>query len=172
MTYTDNHDQNSWDGLPQEIYGDAYEAAIVLQFTGEGIPLIYSGQECANSNRLEFFEKDPIIWECDAPLNVLFKDLVQLKTDNPALHNGAWGATTTKVENSNAQKVFSFIRRHADGNTVLVVANLSDASQTFTFTDALPSGEYSTFRTDAPITIGTDAMTLPAWGWSIYYRDE
>lgn len=172
MTYTDNHDQNSWDGLPQDIYGEAYEAAVVLQFTGEGIPLIYSGQECANPNSLEFFEKDPIVWNCEAPLNQLFKDLIQLKTDNPVLHNGAWGATTTKVENSNSQNIFSFIRRNDDGNAILVVANLSDDAQTFQFTDTLPSGTYRTFRSDTPIIIGMDPMTLPPWGWSVYYRGE
>lgn len=168
MTYTDNHDQNSWDGLPQEIYGDAYDAAIVLQFTGEGIPLIYSGQECMNPNRLEFFEKDPIVWNCDDPVNQLFKDLVQLKTDNSALHNGAWGATTTQVENSNAQSVFSFVRRNPDGNKVLVVANLSDETQSFAFTDALPHGDYTAFRTDEPAIIGAEERTLPAWGWAVY----
>lgn len=170
MTYTDNHDQNSWDGLPQEIYGEAYEVAIVLQFTGEGIPLIYSGQECLNPNRLEFFEKDPIVWDCDAAVNALFRDLVQLKTDNPVLHNGAWGATTTKVENSNAQKVFSFIRRNDAGEAVLVVANLSDTPQSFAFSDALPHGDYTTFRTNESITIGAETRRLPAWGWSIYVR--
>lgn len=170
MTYTDNHDQNSWDGLPQEIYGDAYEAAIVLQFTGEGIPMIYSGQECLNPNRLEFFEKDPIVWNCDAPINALFKDLIQLKTDHPVLHNGAWGTTTTKVENSNPQNVFSFIRRNQDGDTVLVVANLSDDAQNFAFTDGLPHGDYTTFRTGDAVTIGSDERTLPAWGWAVYVR--
>lgn len=171
MTYTDNHDQNSWDGLPKNIYGDAYEAAIVLQFTGEGIPLIYSGQECANPNQLEFFEKDEIVWNCDDPLNALFRDLVQLKTDNPVLHNGAWGATTTKVENSNPQKIFSFIRRNDDGNAVLVIANLSDTPQSFVFTDGLPKGDYRTFRTNAPVTLGDEMQTLPAWGWMVYVRD-
>ena len=171
MTYTDNHDQNSWDGLPQDIYGETYEAAIVLQFTGEGIPLIYSGQECANPNRLEFFEKDPIVWNCDDPLNALFRDLVQLKTDNPVLHNGAWGATTTKVENSNAQNVFSFIRRDGDGNAVLVIANLSDTAQSFAFTDGLPKGDYRTFRTNVPVTLGDEVQSLPAWGWAVYVRN-
>ncbi|MGB6229851.1 MAG: alpha-amylase family glycosyl hydrolase [Litorimonas sp.] len=170
MTYTDNHDQNTWDGLPQDIYGDAYEAAIVLQFTGEGIPLIYSGQECANPNRLEFFEKDPIVWNCDDPLNALFRDLIQLKTDNPVLHNGAWGARTTKVENTNPDKVFSFIRRNAAGNAVLVTANLSDTPQSFAFTDALPQGDYTTFRTNEAVTIGTETRTLPAWGWAVHVR--
>ncbi|MEL7518391.1 MAG: alpha-amylase family glycosyl hydrolase, partial [Pseudomonadota bacterium] len=30
MVYTDNHDQNSWDGVASEIYGPAYETAIAL----------------------------------------------------------------------------------------------------------------------------------------------
>ena len=171
MTYTDNHDQNSWDGLPQEIYGDAYEVAIVLQFTGEGIPLIYSGQECANPNRLEFFERDPIVWRCDDPLNALFTDLVALKTDNPVLHNGAWGARTTKVENSNAQKVFSFIRRNDDGDAVLVVTNLSDTPQTFRFTDALPRGDYREFRSDRAVTVTDAERSLAAWGWQVLVRN-
>ena len=170
MTYTDNHDQNSWDGLPQEIYGDAYEAAIVLQFTSEGIPMIYSGQECANSNRLEFFEKDPIVWNCDDAINALMTDLVQLKTDNPVLHNGAWGARATKVENSNPQNVFSFIRQNEAGNAVLVTANLSDEAQSFAYTDGLPLGDYDAFRTNVPVTIDASTMTLPAWGWTVHVR--
>lgn len=170
MAYTDNHDQNTWDGLTQEIYGDAYEAAIVLSFTGDGIPLIYNGQECDNRNQLEFFERDPIEWNCEAEIGNLFRDLVQLKTDNPALHNAPWGATTTIVETSNSKEVFSFIRRNEAGNAVLVVANLSDAPKSFAFTDSLAHGDYSAFRTEEALTIGSEERTLPAWGWAVYVR--
>ena len=55
MVYTDNHDQNSWDGLASEIYGPAYEAAIALSFVGPGIPLIYNGQEADLDRQLAFF---------------------------------------------------------------------------------------------------------------------
>ncbi|MGB3456289.1 MAG: alpha-amylase family glycosyl hydrolase [Litorimonas sp.] len=170
MAYTDNHDQNTWDGLTQEIYGDAYEAAVVLSFTGDGIPLIYNGQECDNRNRLEFFERDPIEWNCEADVGDLFRELVQLKTDNPVLHNAPWGATTTQVENTNPQSVFSFIRRNDAGEAVLVAANLSDTPQSFAFTDALPLGDYETFRTGERVTIGTEERMLPAWGWSVHVR--
>lgn len=171
MTYTSNHDQNSWDGTPFEIYGDAYEATIALQFTAEGIPLIYNGQEGANDKRLEFFEKDLINWNLDSPLNELFKDLVQFKTDNPALWNGAWGARTTNVETDNAQKVFSFIRRK-DGNAVLGVFNLSDAPQKVVFTDALPLGDYKTFPDANVVKITADTrLELEPWGYRLYSRD-
>jgi len=34
MAYTENHDQNSWDGTTDEIYGEALEAAMALSFVG------------------------------------------------------------------------------------------------------------------------------------------
>lgn len=175
MKYTSNHDQNTWDSLPQDIYGDAYEAAMVLQFTGDGIPLIYSGQECLNPNRLEFFEKDEIIWNCDTRdgkrINALFKDLVQLKTDNPVLHNGAWGAPAKMIETSQPEQIISFIRRNDNGNAVLVFANLSDEDQSFSFVDELPLGPYKTFRTGETVTMSAEEQSLPAWGWAIYVRN-
>lgn len=170
MTYTDNHDQNTWDGLAQEIYGDAYDAAIVLSFTGDGIPLIYSGQECMNPNQLAFFEKDEIVWNCDDQVNGLFKDLVQLKTDNQVLHNGPWGVPSAQIETTNPDNILSFIRQNEDDNAVLVVANLSDQEQSFTFADATSHGDYMTFRSNESVTIGVEARTLPAWGWAVYVR--
>ena len=60
MTYIANHDQNAWEGTEFERFGPALHNAIVLSFVGEGIPLIYNGQEAGNAKRLKFFEKDPI----------------------------------------------------------------------------------------------------------------
>ncbi|MEP4051088.1 MAG: alpha-amylase family glycosyl hydrolase [Litorimonas sp.] len=170
MTYTSNHDQNTWDGIPQDIYGDAYEVAMVLSFTGEGIPLIYNGQECANEKRLEFFEKDLIAWRCDDPVNSVFADLVTLKSENPALHNGVWGGDLIGLENSNPQNVFSFTRRKGD-NEVLVMMNLSNEFQSFRFSDALPLEQYSSFPANKSVRMTRDELTLPPWGWAVYVRD-
>ncbi len=63
MTFVSNHDKNAWEGTMYEQFGDGLEAAIVLSVVGEGMPLIYNGQEAGNSKRLEFFEKDPIQWK-------------------------------------------------------------------------------------------------------------
>ena len=162
MAYTDNHDQNTWDGLTQEIYGDAYEAAVVLSFTGEGIPLIYNGQECDNRNRLEFFERDPIEWNCEADIGDLFRDLVALKTANPALHNAPWGGRLVEVEDG-SDAVFSFTRE-ADGNRVLVMMNLSGTDQTLEATPA--AGRYADWRSGETVELG-GALTLPAWGYRV-----
>lgn len=170
MTYTSNHDQNSWDGTMFDIYGDALPAAIALSFVGEGIPLIYNGQEAGSNKRLEFFEKDEIQWDYDHPLGALFKDLVTLKTDNPVLWNGAWGARTVKVENDNPQKIFSFIRQR-DGDAVLAVFNLSNSPQTLRFTDSLPYGNYTPFRSNTTVSISDAPLTLEPWDYRIYVRN-
>jgi glycosidase len=168
MAYTSNHDQNTWDGLPMEIYGDAYEAAIVLSFIGEGVPLIYNGQECYNENRLEFFEKDPIEWTCDHSVNALFKELVQFKTDNPALHNGAWGGRAEPVETSNAQTVLSFTRSVGE-NRVLAVFNLSAEPQSVSLTDPKIEGSYTDMATSQPVTIKSGAaIELEPWEWRVH----
>lgn len=174
MAYTDNHDQNTWDGLTQEIYGDAYETAIVLQFTGEGIPLIYNGQECDNRNRLEFFEKDKIEWRCDDPIGGLFSVLVELKTVTPALHNAPWGARQVPIETTNPENILSFVREK-DGSKIVVTANLSDAPQTFEYLDDAAMGQYNVFPmgkgTATEVLVTEGETTLPPWGWSVHVRN-
>jgi len=116
------------------------------------------------------FEKDLIDWRCDDSLNELFTELVRLKENNPALHNGVRGASLTEVENTNAQNVFSFIRQN-ESNSVLVVANLSDETQIFRLSDELELGQYLAFRSNKSLIVTHDEMSLPAWGWSVYVRN-
>lgn len=174
MTYTDNHDQNTWDGLTQDIYGDAYETALVLQFTGEGIPLIYNGQECDNRNRLEFFEKDEIAWSCDNSIGDLFNALVELKTATPALHNAPWGARQVPLKTTSPESILSFVREK-DGSKIVITANLTDEPRTFEYLDEAPIGRYTVFPTGTgtptEVLVTEGEKTLPAWGWSVHVRN-
>ena len=52
MTFVSNHDKNAWEGTEYEQFGDALDAAIVLSVVGEGIPLVYNGQEAGSDKRL------------------------------------------------------------------------------------------------------------------------
>ena len=58
MSFTTNHDENSWNGTVGERLGDAAEIMTVLTYVMPGTPLIYSGQEYGLDKRLAFFEKD------------------------------------------------------------------------------------------------------------------
>ncbi|WP_066529195.1 alpha-amylase family glycosyl hydrolase [Erythrobacter sp. CCH5-A1] len=167
MVYTENHDQNSWDGVAAQIYGPAYEAAIALSFVGSGLPLIYNGQEADNNRQLKFFERDPIVWK-EGRYDPLFRKLIALKTANPALHNGRFGAAMVEVPNSAAADVYAFTRGEK-GARVFAVFNLSPRPQSITFSQARHHGSYTDAMTGAPaLFAGGESLDLPAWGYRIY----
>lgn len=166
MNYVENHDSNSWEGTVNENFGDAQKAIMALQFIAEGIPMIYNGQEACHNKRLEFFEKDPIKWqECD--YDEYFTKLIKLKSENPALHNGKWGARMVKVENDKPQKIFSFLRKK-DNNKILALFNFSKSKESFKITDSFTNGTYKNFETGQDETIdGNQSIELEPWGFKI-----
>jgi glycosidase len=62
MTFTNDHDENSWNGTDRELYGDGARAMAVLAATLPGMPLVYTGQEDGLDKRLKFFDRDTIQW--------------------------------------------------------------------------------------------------------------
>lgn len=167
MVYTENHDQNSWDGVAAEIYGPAYEAAMALSFVGPGLPLIYNGQEADNDRQLKFFERDPIIWR-EGKHAALIARLIALKTDNPALHNGRFGAALVEVPTDATADVFAFTRGDK-GARVFAVFNLSPRPHRIGLSHARHHGTYADALTGAPASFkGGESLDLPAWGYRIY----
>ncbi|MEL6276622.1 MAG: alpha-amylase family glycosyl hydrolase, partial [Bacteroidota bacterium] len=97
MNFITNHDENSWSGTVEERMGDNWAPMAVLVSTIEGAPLIYSGQEAGLNRRLEFFEKDSIDFS-DKSRYPFYTALNELKHDNQALWNGAYGGKTTFID--------------------------------------------------------------------------
>jgi 1,4-alpha-glucan branching enzyme len=166
MTYTENHDQNAWEGTEFERFGPALENAIVLSFIGEGMPLIHNGQEAGNTKRLKFFDKDPIIWESH-PNEALFKKLITFRDAHSALWNAPWGGTMTPVVNSAPGKVLSFTRANG-GDKVFALFKMSGTEQTIRFTDGPVLGTYRDYNSGQSVTIGPDSsITLAPWSHTI-----
>ena len=91
VNFVSNHDENSWNGTIEERFGDAGLTYFVLASTyGNGMPLIYSGQEMGLNHRLSFFGKDQIKWE-RPELGPFYARSLELKHKNPALWNGNFG---------------------------------------------------------------------------------
>lgn len=169
MIMTSNHDQNAWEGTEFEWFGPAREAAIVLSIVGEGIPLIYNGQEAGNEKRLAFFERDPIVWR-EHSQGALFKTLFALKHANKALWNGQWGGRMHAVVNTAPSQVLSFFRR-VEEDQVFAAINFSDQARTVTFKATHHHGAYvDAFTGEAVDVDGAMAMTLPAWGYRVLVR--
>ena len=166
MTFVSNHDKNAWDGTEYEQFGEALEAAIVLSVVGEGMPLIYNGQEAGNEKRLEFFEKDPIEWREHA-MGELYRRLFELKRTNTALWNGRWGATMLEVPSTALDAVLSFVRRNQQDN-VFAVLNFSAKPQTVEFTGTLHHGVYTDFTTGEPVQVTEQtSIALEPWGYRV-----
>ena len=146
MTFTSNHDENSWNGTDRELYGEGADVMAVLAATLPGMPLVYSGQESGFDRRLKFFDKDQIDWGSYRRAG-LYKELLALKKRHPsALTNSHEPGNLELIETGNA-KVFAF-RRIGKGDVVTVVANLSaEPAQV-----QLPGGR---------------EVSLKPWGWSI-----
>lgn len=167
MTFVANHDKNAWEGTEFEQFGDGLNAAIVLSVVGDGIPLIYSGQEAGNTRRLAFFEKDPIEWRRH-PQGELYRKLFALKKRNTALWNGRWGATMIKVPNTFPTHILSFVRQN-DKDKVFVVINFTDQPQTVTFEDTLHHGRYVEDFSGNAVEFGaSSSLELEPWGYRVF----
>ena len=90
LSFTSNHDENSWSGTEFERMGDAWQAMAVLCWTlPSSQPLIYTGQEIGYDHRFAFFEKDPIPeWKTNS-YTEFYRYLNSIRHSHPALDAGA-----------------------------------------------------------------------------------
>lgn len=169
MTFVSNHDKNSWEGTEYEQFGGALDASIVLSVIGDGMPLIYNGQEAGNRKRLAFFERDPIQWKQD-PQGELYRKLFALKKSKTALWNGQWGALMVHVPNSAQKEVLSFVRQDANGK-VFAVFNFSDKPQRVNFQQALFPDTYTDFTSGNAVELAQDTtLELAPWDYRVFLR--
>jgi glycosidase len=142
---------------------------MVLSFVGDGIPMIYNGQEAGNPRRLEFFERDPIAW-CTHPNGALYADLIALKKKTSALWNGEWGAMMVHVPNDRLAQVLSFVHQDANGK-VFAVFNLSPTAQKVRFEQTLFQGSYTGHFSRKSATLdASTALELKPWEYRVFVR--
>jgi 1,4-alpha-glucan branching enzyme len=167
LMFLSNHDENAWNGTQFEQFGDALENAIALSVVGEGIPLIYNGQEAGNRKRLAFFEKDSIEWKKHS-VGDLYQKLLALKKRNSALWNGRWGAEMVGVPNSAQDAVFSFVRAN-ESDRVFAVFNFSPQDQSVRFSDSLFRGNYRDVMNGESVSLGEDSVfDIKPWTFRLF----
>lgn len=127
LTFTSNHDENSWSGTEMERMGRYHRLMALLTFTlPHSQPLIYTGQEIGFDHRLQFFEKDPIpSWEANDYTDY-YKMLTGMRHAHPALQPEA-AYECIDLDNDSCLA----FRRFADGDTVTVFVNLSHSTVSF-----------------------------------------
>lgn len=137
LLFTSNHDENTDVGTEYEKYGVAAKAMAVFTCTWPGIPLIYSGQEKPNYNRLAFFEKDAIDWSGPVELHDFYKIMLMLRKKNKALQESA---SVLVVPSGHPEMLVYLCRRQSD--KVLVLLNLSKSPASFSINHPAIAGSY------------------------------
>jgi len=127
LLFTSNHDENSWNGSAIERLTFSLEVCNVLCFTLPGIPLIYSGQEAGNYQKLSFFTKNHIDWKHDK-MTPFYQHLCEIKHRNPALWNGDFGGKYSIVANNCEEHIYSFTRQK-ENDQIIVLCNFSPDHQ-------------------------------------------
>lgn len=129
IRFIDNHDiaNDAYDNRLERAWGARrVQAALVALFTLDGVPMIYNGQEVADTARHSIFGRMPIDWASgDRPTGqarlAFCRQLCALRSGERALTRGdvIW------VDNDQPEAVLSFLRRTPD-EEVLSVVNLAD----------------------------------------------
>jgi len=168
--FTSNHDENSHSGSEYERMGQAAKAFAVFCATWNGIPLIYSGQELPNSQRLQFFEKDPIQWTGNFGLHNFYRTLLDLHSNHPALRAGDENVKTYLISTSENEHIFSYVRKNGE-REVLVILNLSVNDLHFEIRDEMVSGIYRDIFSGETIDLSAKkSLDIHAWGYLVYEK--
>jgi glycosidase len=169
MTFTDNHDKNSWEGNQFSNFGDGLQASMVLACVVNGMPLVYSGQEAGLDRSLAFFDKDLIQWKAH-PFFEMYKKLFALKHKNQALWNGAAGGEMVRVYNNRPDKVLSF-SREKNGDKVIPVINFSDKPVSVKLESKHHEGTYTDLFSGTSFTLkGDDVFSLGPWCYLVLVK--
>jgi len=167
MSFTSNHDENSWNGTVFERLGDGTKAFAVMSYTIPGFPLIYNGQEVGLTKRLEFFEKDQINWNQGEDFTAFYTQLNQIKKDNPALWNANYGGTMTPININVPQDVLAF-SREKDDNKIIVYINVTAEPQQLIVSSEEAFGNFKELLSDQEMVI--DEITgfeLEPWAYYV-----
>ena len=171
MTFTDNHDKNSWEGNPYLNFGPGLKTAIVMTGVVNGMMLCYSGQEAGLNRSLKFFEKDPIEWKHDEN-EVLFTKLFHLKHDNQALWNGKYGGEMIRVVNDHQDQVISFYREK-NKDAVFPILNFSDKTVEVNLDTKYYKGTYKELFTGKIYQISDKtSLKLTPWSYLVLVKDS
>jgi cyclomaltodextrinase len=169
MTFTDNHDKNSWEGNQYSNFGDGLEASMVLACTVNGMPLVYSGQEVGLNKSLKFFDKDIIEWK-EHPFTGMYTKLFELKHKNHALWNGKNGGEMIRIFSDRQDQVISFSRTKGN-DKIINITNYSDKPVTVKLNSKYQKGNYTNLFSEAKITLkGDDVFVMKPWEYLVLVK--
>ncbi len=161
VRYTTNHDVNSSDGTPVALFGGDAGAmsAFVIAACFKGVPLIYNGQEAGMTARISFpFTSVKVQWGAHPEVTRAYQQLMAIRAASPALRHG----TPTSYSSAN----MCAFTKTAGTDQAFVLANVRNATTTYTLPIALANTSWTNTLTGNPVTLGTQ-VTLQPYAYAV-----
>ena len=173
MSFTSNHDENSWSGSEQSRFGAALEVMTAMTFLMPStMPLIYTGQEVGYDHSFEFFERDAIPEEKyrEGYATRLYRSLAALKHSECALYAGECGGEMIEIENNAKDCMMTFVRE-VEGSRVVAMMNLSPYTIHADFRTGIYAGEYKDAITGERVVLDDHVeRDIEPWGYQILVK--
>ncbi len=173
MSFTSNHDENSWSGSEQSRFGAALDVMSVMTFLMPStMPLIYTGQEVGYNHSFEFFERDAIPTEAyvENRTTELYRRLTSLKHKERALAAGERGGEMIEIENNAKDCMMTFVRE-VDGSRVVAIVNLSPYTIHADFRTGIYAGKYYDAITGERVVLGDHVeRDIAPWQYQILVK--
>ena len=175
MSFTSNHDENSWSGSEQSRFGRALEVMTAMTFLMPStMPLIYTGQEVGYDHSFEFFDRDPIPAEAykENRTTELYRRLTALKHSEAALAAGERGGEMIEIENNAKDCMMTFVRE-VEGSRVVAIMNLSPYTIHADFNTGIYAGKYLDVMSGMQTTLSehVDEHIAP-WNYRILVKKQ
>ena len=161
LRFTTNHDETMWDAPPPALFDglEGSKAAFVLATSMPGAPLVYNGQELGVTDSVSFFARTPYDWTRQPEIRGFFRDYLNLYNESSALQAGTLTVHTPEAEDALVYE------RTADDETMLVAANVRDASQTVSVPEAYADASLTNALTGE--TMEGDTLSLGPYGYRL-----
>lgn len=161
VRYITNHDVNSSDGTPLDLFGGSSGsmAAFVVAAYMKGVPMIYNGQEVGTTYRLTFpFTGTTINWSSNPGMTSEYKKIIAFRNSSTAIRRG----TLVSYSNSN---VCAFTKI-SGSETILVVSNLRNTNITYTLPTAVANTQWTDAFSNTTVSL-TNQLTLAPYSYLV-----
>ena len=144
MRFIENHDEQR----AAKVFGlPGYQPFATFIFTQRGIPLLYAGQEAADTVKPTLFDKVEVPWsDANPAVTEFYKHLIDLRKDHSVFIHGK----TIKIPTDRPSEIVAYARVQKD-QMAIIALNFSDKefASTLRFPEELRKGvESRNFTTD------------------------
>jgi glycosidase len=156
VRYITNHDVNSSDGTPIDLFGgmEGSMAAFVVAAYMKGVPMIYTGQEVGTPYRISFpFTGNTINWTLNPSMTAEYKKIIAFRNSSAAIRRGTLTSHST-------QDVCAFTKVSGT-ETVFVAVNVRNSTSTYTLPVGVSNSAWNNAFTGTQVTTDAEISLEP-----------